>query len=95
MFDALLDALRAEGDLLESPHHLLGPFHGSGVRQLHVNHEVAHVLRRDEAPWSAVESPVGRGEQTGVDKKRYGTDAEHAAHQAHVARCRLAEGRVE
>ena len=47
--DRVLDARRAPGDLLDACHHRLRPLDRRRVGQLHVDQQIALVLRRDEA----------------------------------------------
>ena len=46
------DARQLAGDPLDLLHHLLGPLQRRRVGQLHVDQQVALVLRRDEARWA-------------------------------------------
>ena len=69
------------------------PLRRGGVRRLQADHQVAHVLRRDEALRGDLEFPIGQGEQAGIDDQRRGDDADQAADAADIgARRRLKAG---
>ena len=69
----------AAGDAFDLGHHRCGPLERRRVGQLHVDEQVALVLRRDEAGRHAGEAEVGQEQQAAVDDQHDDADAAAAS----------------
>ena len=56
-----------QGDLFDALHDLAGPLHRRRIGQLHVDEQIALVLRRNESLGGPVESEHGEGQQAAVN----------------------------
>ena len=63
------------GDLLDFVHHVLRTRHRCGVRQLHVDQQIALVLLGDETSRRPCKAPPGEGQQSTVDQQHHEADA--------------------
>ena len=71
------------GDLLDLLHHVLRPLRRRGIGQLHVDQQIALVLRGNEARRRVDEAELGQGQQAAVDEQHEHADAQqHADHAA-------------